>query len=245
MRTYLAGIYCPALMFVACLVVQGCAREHVVQTPTLINVLTQQQGSANETAASDAAPLVTDARFLEPVVRVSARLIGAVRRSEYGSRARALCWVIAVYRNAALPRSFVGPDGSIVVYTGAFRLAETEAGLAALLSHELVHALTHDPISVSPVCVSSTDRTQALFTRDEESKTDELGLALMADAGYDPRELLGLWERMRREQDTGNDEVLLHLTYDRRMEQIAQRLPLALLRYERANRAPQKVLPIN
>src|SRR5689334_8376772 len=130
MRTSLAGIYCPALMFVACLVVQGCAREHVVQTPTLINVLTQQQGSANKTVASDAAPLVTDARFLEPVVRVSARLIGAVSRSEYGSRARALCWVIAVYRNAALPRSFVGPDGSIVVYTGAFRLAETEAGLA-------------------------------------------------------------------------------------------------------------------
>jgi hypothetical protein len=67
----------------------------------------------------------------------------------------------------------------------------------------------------------------------------------MADAGYDPRELLGLWERMRRVQDIGNDEVLLHLTYDRRMEQIAQRLPQALLRYERANRAPQKALPIN
>jgi hypothetical protein len=50
---------------------------------------------------------------------------------------------------------------------------------------------------------------------------------------------------MRRVQDIGNDEVLLHLTYDRRMEQIAQRLPQALLRYERANRAPQKALPIN
>ena len=235
--------YCPALVLAACIVVQACAREHVVHTPILIRILTQQQASANGTAASDAAPLVTDARILEPVVRVTTRLIAAARRSEYGSRARALCWVIAVYQNTR-PRSFVGPDGAIVVYTGTFRLAETEGGLAALLSHELVHALTHHHIPVSPVCAGPTGRQEALFTRDEEFKTDQFGLTLMADAGYDPRELLGLWERMRREQDVGQDGVLLHLTYDRRMEQIAQWLPHALMRYERANRAPQKVLPM-
>jgi metalloendopeptidase OMA1, mitochondrial len=236
--------YCSALMLAACVVVQACAREHVVHTPTLIRILTQQQASTHGTSASDAAPLVTDARILEPVVRVTARLIAAARRSEYGPRTRASCWVIAVYQNTR-PRSFVGPDGSIVVYTGTFRLAETEAGLAALLSHELVHALTHEQIPMSPVCAGSTDRPEALFTRDEEFKTDEFGLTLMADAGYDPRELLGLWERMRREQDGSQDGVLLYLTYDRRMEQIAQWLPLALMRYERANRAPQKVLPMD
>jgi predicted Zn-dependent protease len=205
-------------------------------------MLIQQQTASQKTVATDDARLVTDARILEPVVRVTGRLIGAARRSEYGSRARALCWVIAVYQNA-LPRLFVLPDGGIAVYTGTFRLAETEAGLAALLSHELVHALSHDQIPVSPVCVGGIGRPEVLFTREEESKTDEFALKLMADAGYDPRELLGLWERMRREQETGRDEVLLHLTYDRRMEQIAQWLPDALMRYEHANRAPQKVLP--
>jgi predicted Zn-dependent protease len=140
---------------------------------------------------------------------------------------------------------FVRPEGGIVVYTGTFRLAQTEAGLAAVLSHELAHALTHEQIPVSPVCEIPTGSPERQFTREEEYQADRSGLTLMADAGYDPRDLLRLWERMRREQDAGGDEALLHLTYDRRMEQIAQWLPDALLRYEHANRAPQKTLPMD
>jgi predicted Zn-dependent protease len=226
------------------MILHACATEHVVQTSTLIRILTQE-APENTMVGADAAPLVTDARIVEPVVRVTTRLIASARRSEYGPRTGGLCWVIAVYQNAALPRSFVRPDGGIVVYTGTFRLAQTEAGLAALLSHELAHALTQEQIPVSPVCEIPTSRPERLFTREEEFKADQSGLTLMADAGYDPRELLRLWERMRREQDSGRDEALLHLTYDRRMEQIAKWLPDALLRYEHANRAPQKVLPMD
>jgi hypothetical protein len=64
----------------------------------------------------------------------------------------------------------------------------------------------------------------------------------MADAGYDPSELLHLWERMK--QQTDGDAVLVHLTYDRRMDRMTQRWKDALTRYERANRAPQKALPL-
>ena len=232
------------LVLAACVAAQACARDPVVQTPTMIRILTKES-TVSKTGLSDVAPLVSDARILEPAVRVASRLIAAARRSVYGSRARALCWVIAVYNTPTLSRSFVRPDGAIVISTGTFRLAESESGLAAVLSHELIHALTHDEIPVSPVCVSTTGQPPALFTREEESKTDEMGLKLMADAGYDPRELLGLWERMKREQDGARDEVLLHFTYDRRMEQIAQSLPQALRRYEHTNRAPQKVLPMD
>jgi metalloendopeptidase OMA1, mitochondrial len=232
------------LVLAVCVAAQACARDPVVQTPTMIRILTKES-SVSQTGLSDLAPLVSDARILEPAVRVASRLIAAARRSDYGSRARALCWVIAVYNTPTLSRSFVRPDGGIVISTGTFRLAETESGLAAVLSHELIHALAHDEIPVSPVCVSTTGQPPALFTREQESRTDVMGLKLMADAGYDPRELLGLWERMKREQDGARDEVLLHFTYDRRMEQIAQSLPQALRRYEHANRAPQKVLPMD
>ena len=232
------------LALAVCIAAQACARDPVVQTPTMIRILTKES-AVSGTGPSDAAPMVSDPRILEPAARVASRLIAAARRSDYGSRARALCWVIAVYNTPTLSRSFVRPDGSIVISTGTFRLAETESGLAAVLSHELIHALAHDEIPVSPVCVRTTAQPPALFTREEELKTDEMGLKLMADAGYDPRELLGLWERMKREQDGAHDEVLLHFTYDRRMEQIAQLLPQALRRYEHANRAPQKMLPMD
>lgn len=231
------------LTIALCVILQACAADPVVQTPTIMRILTKET-SANGTVASDAGRLITDARMLDPVVRVSSRLIAATRRSPFGSRARALCWVIAVYNDRSVSRSFVQPDGAIVVSSGSFRLAQTEAGLAALLSHELVHALVHDEIPVPPGCTSTIGQQPPLVPHDEELQTDETALYLMADAGYDPRELLALWERIKREYDSDLDEVLKHFTYDRRIEQIGQWLPNALKRYERSNRAPQKGLPL-
>ena len=230
------------MVVVLCIVVEACARDPIVQTPTVIKVLTKDI-SASRTLESDPGPLTGEARLLEPVVRVASRLIAATGRSTFGSRALGVCWIIAVYDARGLSRSFVRPDGAVVVYSGTFRLAQTEAGLAALLSHEFVHALVRDEVPVSPACVSTIGQEPALFSLQEELRTDEIALGLMADAGYDPREVFGLWERMR-EQDGNSDEVLLHFTYDRRIEQMIQWLPRALRRYERANRAPQKALPL-
>lgn len=226
-----------------CVALQACATEPVVQTPTMMRILTKEI-SPNGTVAPEAGRLITDARMLDPVVRVTSRLIAATKRATYGSRARALCWVIALYDDRSVARSFVRPDGAIVVSSGAFRLAQSEAGLAALLSHELVHALVHDETPVPADCVSAIGQQPALAPHEEELQTDETALYLMADAGYDPRELLGLWERIKREYDSDLDEVLKHFTYDRRIEQIRQWLPSALMRYERSNRAPQKGLPL-
>ena len=229
---------------VLCLAAQACAREHIVQTSTPIEILTKGKPAGGSTG-SGSASLVSDRRILEPVVRVASRLIAAARRSDYGARARSVCWVIAVYKNPAQVPSVVRPDGAMVVSTGTLRLAETEAGLAAVLSHELVHALDHGGLSASTVCIGTIqEEPTELFPLEEEYRADHTGILLMADAGYDPRELLRLWERMKRAHDGAADEVLVHVTYDRRMEQIAQTLPHALVRYEHANRAPQKVLPL-
>jgi hypothetical protein len=225
----------------------------VAQSPAVIKVLSTE----------------THASLLEPALRVSSRLIAAAQRSELGSHARALCWVIAVHEDDKVSRPLVRSDGAITVSSGTFPLAQSEAGLAALLSHELVHALLQDsaagsvshpasPGNHSPpvrptdclcdrfpqACLSTTHGPPPpLLTYPEELRADRMGLTLMADAGYDPRELLRLWDRMKAQNTIAGDEFLVHLTYDRRMEQISQWLPDALTRYERAHRAPQKALP--
>ena len=216
-----------------------------------IRILTEDTVSTAEPIADAVAPhagrLSRHATLLEPVVRVSSRLIAAARKSEsdLASRARALCWTIAVYDDEASVQTFVQADGTIVVPSGAFHLTQNEAGLAALLSHELIHALVHGAASISPPCSGhTTEPPPALFTFEEEVRADELGLKLMAEAGYDPGELLHLWERMKRQTDGVDDAVLVHLTYDRRMDRMAQWWKDALTRYERANRAPQKALPL-
>ena len=213
---------------------QACAKESVVLTPAVITVLTRANGVG----------LSSDPALLTPVLRVSSRLIAAARRSEPGTRARDVCWVIVVYENAARLQGFVRPDGAIVLSAGALRLLESEAGLAALLGHEFGHALAGERAPVSSPCVSPADldgQPEPLFTYQEELQADERGLRLTAEAGYDPAELLRLWERLK-EHDERTDGMLKHVMYDHRMEHIAQHLPDALLRYERANRAPQKAL---
>lgn len=221
MRHYVAWV------LAAMVVIQSCAKEQVVHPPAAIGVL-------------KTAGLTEDPLLVGPVMRVSSRLIAAARRSAYAARGRALCWTIAVYDRPARG-AFVRPDGVIVVYAGTFGLAETEAGLAALLGHEIVHALASDAAPLAP-CLSTHDQSPPLFTYQDELDADDAGLNLMADAGYDPRELLRLWERMRLERQE-RDKLSEHVTYERRMEQIAQRLPEAIMRYERTNRAPQKRLP--
>jgi predicted Zn-dependent protease len=235
------SMWCLVLAF--SFLVQSCTKDHVVQTPPRITVLTDCGGPpAQRNDRTDAGRVSTDAKWLEPVLRVSYRLIAAASRSEYAARARATCWTIAVYDDPASIQAFVGADGGITVPTGAFRVAETEAGLAALLSHEFMHALASDEAAPSTTCTSNEGHEPPLHSYEEELRADGAGLTLMAGAGYDPRESLRLWERMKtKEKDS--DAVLKHFTYDRRMEELGQRLPEALRRYEWANRAPQKTLP--
>jgi predicted Zn-dependent protease len=223
------------------IVIQACAKEHVVQTPPRITVLSGASPDGRG-VRTDAGRRTANPTWIQPVLRVSSRLIAAAWRSKYGARARATCWVIAVYDNPASMHAFVGADGGITVHTGALRFAETEAGLAALLGHEFVHALASDKPTPS-TCSSHETHEPPLYTYEDELHADAAGLTMMADAGYDPRELLHLWERMKTKEE-GDDAVLRHFTYDRRMEHLVQRLPEALRHYERANRAPQKTLPL-
>jgi metalloendopeptidase OMA1, mitochondrial len=230
-----------AWMLPAMILAAGCAKEHVVHPPLPIGVVTEPGPPSSQQANAVADALTDDAALVGPVMRVSSRLIAAARQSAYAPRAQGMCWRIAVYADPGM-RAFIRSDGLIIVYAGTFRLAETEAGLAALLGHELAHALAGDAAPLSPPCLGANDQPPSLPMYEDELRADGAGLDLMADAGYDPRELLGLWHRMRIGQRE-RDKVVEHVTYDRRMEQIGQRLPEAIMRYERTNRAPQKRLP--
>lgn len=210
--------------------VLACAQEQAVRTSVIVHT---DPDVAN------------DARLLESVLRVSSRLIAAVRQLPDSQwQARDPHWIITVSHPRAQSRSFVSPDGRIEVATEAMGLAENEAGLAAILGHEFGHALAHIREPDLLPAVDESKEEVPLFTLEEEMDADAIGLSLMADAGYDPRELLWLWERMKRQNGDASDGLAVHLTYDRRMEHIAQRLPDALVRYQRSNRAPQRTLPL-
>lgn len=116
------------------------------------------------------------------------------------------------------------PGGKVGVYTGIMPVAATNAGLAAVMGHEIAHAvLRHGAERVSQSLVVSgvmLTLDQALrddqrkpfilaalglgaqmgvvlpFSRKQEAEADTVGLEYMAKAGFDPAEAVTLWQRM-------------------------------------------------
>lgn len=154
------------------------------------------------------------------VVRVAERLARAT-----GSAAKDFNWQVNLIQSPQV-NAFCLPGGKIAVYTGIIPLARNEAGLAAVMGHEMAHAvarhgsqrllrstLTQTLMAGAQFSFSDMDpgQRQAVmaaigagaqygvllpFSRDHELEADEMGLIYMARAGYDPREAVAFWERM-------------------------------------------------
>lgn len=114
------------------------------------------------------------------------------------------------------------PGGKIAVYTGLIeKLHVTDAELAAVLGHEIAHALReHARERASEQAVAGTliSAGAALLgvgdlgqrgaeyaymgllglpnSRQHETEADRIGVELAARAGYDPRAAVTLWEKM-------------------------------------------------
>ncbi len=137
-------------------------------------------------------------------------------------------WEFAVFEDDKTVNAFALPGGKVGVYTGIFRVAETEAGLAAVLAHEVGHVMARhgaerlsqgllaqfgaaaiqigmagkDPGVTRGVLeaygLGATVGVLLPWGRTQESEADRIGLVLMARAGYDPHAALSLWERMQK-----------------------------------------------
>jgi predicted Zn-dependent protease len=118
------------------------------------------------------------------------------------------------------------PGGKIVFYTGILPITKDEAGMAAVMGHEVAHALAnHGQQRMSAgllqqagavgVAVATGNKTQQQqqefmqyyglatqlggmlpFSRSHETEADQIGLLLMAIAGYAPENAVYVWERM-------------------------------------------------
>lgn len=119
------------------------------------------------------------------------------------------------------------PGGKIAFYTGIMPIAQDEAGVAAIMAHEVAHALADhgaqrmsaaqlqqlgavagsvalsgksretQEIFAQAYGIGSTVGVMLPFSRNHESEADRIGLTLMAIAGYDPMEAADLWRRMK------------------------------------------------
>ncbi len=215
----------------------------------------------------------TNPAEVEPVKRVAERIIAAAKRSKYAERAKSFDWEVNVIKDDGTKNAWALPGGKIAFYTGIFPEAKDENGLAAIMGHEVVHALARHgaermsqnlaaqvglqaaAIALGGSGVSGQFAMQALgvgtkvgvllpFSRSHESEADYIGLLLAAEAGYDPREAVRLWQRMAQSSQGAPPEFLsTHPANTTRIADLQKWMPEAMAIYQRADKAPVSQLP--
>ncbi len=155
------------------------------------------------------------------------------------------------------------PGGKVAVYSGILPITRNDTGLAVVMGHEISHALAgHGNERISQAMVAeyggailgstiSNGQMASVFQqvyplgaqvtllkygRSQELEADEMGLYLMAMAGYDPREAQPFWQRMEA-SSTGNrppEFLSTHPNPGTRRADLEKHLPKALQYYRAA-----------
>jgi predicted Zn-dependent protease len=144
------------------------------------------------------------------------------------------------------------PGGKVVVYTGLLPVSKDEAGLAVVMGHEIAHAVAKHGnermsqgllqemggVALSVAVANKPVQTQQIFLdaygigstvggtlpfgRKQELEADRYGLIFAALAGYDPREAVGLWERMAKMSEGQKPPEILstHPSDETRIEKV-------------------------
>lgn len=207
--------------------------------------------------------IVTDPKVTGPILTVAQRIIDAAKRSKYADTANRFQWKVVVINENVANASCL-PGGKITVYTGILPYAGNDDGLAAILGHEVTHALAHhaaERMSQSTLTKLGMATAQAAmaakgvnsysqqsimqavglgaqygvllpFSREHESEADYIGLLLAAQAGYDPREAVKVWQRM--EQSGGRQPLEFmstHPSHGTRIKQLESWMPEAMTYY--------------
>ncbi len=140
-------------------------------------------------------------------------------------------WEFVVFDSPEV-NAFALPGGHVGVYTGLIDIAENEDQLAAVIGHEIAHVTeghvkerltTSMGTSVGVALLAGwlagdsgwSDELASIlgvgteygvarpFGRGQETEADVVGLRYMADAGYDPRAAVSLWQNMMQAKGAG------------------------------------------
>lgn len=148
--------------------------------------------------------------------------------------------------------AFAMPGGKIAVYEGILPKTMTEAGMAVVLGHEIGHVIARHSAErysqqvaaeygsaiLGAVVGSSSAIVQngvgllygiggqmmlLKYSRSQEYEADELGVIIMAMAGYNPNEALNFWTRMTADNtQSTSDFMSTHPSDDKRIARLKE-----------------------
>ena len=166
--------------------------------------------------------------------------------------------------NKKVRNAWCMPGGKIAVYSGILDVTKNKNGLAAVMGHEVAHAVAKHSVErasrgvilntgariidiASGGVLSDINRTTGMdtvgllaqlgimnpFNRKQESEADYLGMIFSSLSGYDIRETVKIWERMK-EFNKGKEPpqfMSTHPSSDTRIKQLNEWMNEVILDY--------------
>ena len=173
-------------------------------------------------------------------------------------------WEYILIDNDKVKNAWCMPGGKIAFYTGMLDVTKNTNGLAAVMGHEVAHAVAKHSVErasrgallntgariidiASGGVLSDINRTTGMntvgmltqlgimnpFNRKQESEADYLGMIFSSLSGYDIRETVKIWERMK-EFNKGKEPpqfMSTHPSSDTRIKQLNEWMNEVILDY--------------
>ena len=173
-------------------------------------------------------------------------------------------WEYILIDNKKVKNAWCMPGGKIAIYSGMLEITKNTDGLAAIMGHEIAHAVAKHSVErasrgmVINVAAQVTDiltggklsqvnRTTGMntvglltqmgitnpFNRKQETEADYLGLIFSSLSGYDIRETIKIWERMKKANKgkAPPEFMSTHPSSDTRIKKISGWINEIILKY--------------
>lgn len=180
----------------------------------------------------------------------------------YESELENYAWEFKLVKDNSV-NAFAMPGGKVVIYTGLLPVTQTEEALAVVIGHEIAHVIarhSNERLSqqvalqyggaIAGGLLGNSQAMQQLgsavfglgaqygvmmpYARKQEYEADEIGLIIMAMAGYNPQVAVPFWTRMA--QSGGGAQVpeflSTHPTDSKRIARIQEIMPQVLTYYK-------------
>ena len=176
--------------------------------------------------------LSNDSKTLNEIKEIGKKMESSI--SEYFYKAKIndpttnFDWEYILIENKKIKNAWCMPGGKIAVYTGILDVTKNTNGLAAVMGHEIAHAVAKHSVERASRGMLLNTGTQLIdiftggklsqvnrvsgmntvgllsqlgimnpFNRKQESEADYLGMIFSSLSGYDIRETVKIWERMK------------------------------------------------
>ena len=209
-----------------------------------------------------------DTKTLDQIKNIGSKMEDAIsmyfEKSNLQDPTRNFNWEYILIENDKLRNAWCMPGGKIAVYTGILDVTKNKNGLAAVMGHEIAHAVAKHSVERASRSVllntgsqlidiftggklSQVNRVTGMntvgllsqigimnpFNRKQESEADYLGMIFSSLSGYDIRETVKIWERMKK-LNKGKEPpefMSTHPSPDNRIKDLNEKMNEVILDY--------------